>query len=320
MVDTAQRRCAAIEGKDKKLTFVGAPVISGKKKGYLESNASSSSLGDSSILTGVIDQRLCILEELEKPADRDALIALHEKYMTEVSKAISAWPAYDASRYDELVLNLTKRRAAHKLEVEAGFEKKKHLIDENVLLTAIPYYDFLHLKLFDISYRAERGTEVYGKDIGDSAGKICLSKDDFSNAIRPALDQSRSIVVGLGIGKYSEAQALRLMLDQIYEAGAQRLVQAHLSNVSAAPVKCMLSDDSQPATPASTSQPVPTSTSPAGPTAPPATGPATTPATAPAPNPGTSVPPAAPSASTPQAATAASTNPAPAVTSGQPGK
>lgn len=247
LVNNAKTRCPAVEGNDTKLSFVGKPSIGGKKQGIIESSGGSSSLGDALILKGMFDQRLCLLEELASGAEKDGLVLLHEKYMTDISTAVRAWPVYDASQYDKLVRALTTQRDAHLLDVTSRFSAAKHQINDNMLITAIPYYDFLHLKQFDFSMYADKDATLKGVDIANSAGKICLSKDDFSVAVRPALDQTRAIVIGLGMGKYGEAQALRLMLTQIYEAGAQRLWEARQANGASAPVKCALPDTPAPA-------------------------------------------------------------------------
>lgn len=240
-ISTAQGSCPAIAGKDNQLSFRIAPVIAGKEIHPITSKLSSTGLGDELIVKTLFAQRLCILEELATPPERAAMTKVHEKYMEEIAIAIKAWPVYDAARYDELMDRLYAQKKAHKEAVNARFSEKRYQLDAAVLVAAIPYHDFLHIRGYDVQWQtdgAPRGAKIIAP-----AGKVCLSGDDFSVAIRPALDQTRAIVIGLGMGKYDEAQALRLMLEQIYEAGGQRLVIARDANRNTPPVKCSVSGE-----------------------------------------------------------------------------
>ena len=239
LVSTAQDSCPGITGKDGRLAFQLKPVIEGKEMNPVTSKWSSTGVGDEALVKTLFAQRLCILEELATQPDQAAMTQVHEKYMEEISKGINAWPAYDAAQYETQLAHLSEQKKAHKEAVNASFSSKHHQIDSVVLAAAIPYYDFLHIKEVDVEWK--KGSAANGTKTVSPSAKVCLTKDDFSVAIRPALDQTRAIVIGLGIGKFDEAQALRLMLEQIYEAGGQRLVNARDASKHVPAVTCTVS-------------------------------------------------------------------------------
>lgn len=239
LVSNAQDSCPSITGKDSRLAFQLKPVIEGKEMHPVTSKWNSTGVGDEALIKTLFAQRLCILEELAARPDQAAMTQVHERYMEEVSKGINAWPAYDAAQYEQQLTRLSEQKHAHKEAVNASFSNKRHQIDAVVLVAAIPYYDFLHIKDIDVEWT--KGSSANGTKTVSPAAKVCLTKDDFSIAIRPALDQTRAIVIGLGMGKYDEAQALRLMLEQIYEAGGQRLVNARDASKSTPTVTCAVS-------------------------------------------------------------------------------
>lgn len=224
LVSNAQDSCPSITGKDSRLAFQLKPVVKGKEMNPITSKWSSTGIGDEALVKTLFAQRLCILEELAARSDQAAMTQVHEKYMEEVAKGINAWPVYDAAQYEKQLIRLAEQKKAHKEAVSASFSNKRYQIDSVVLVAAIPYYNFLYTEEIDVEWK-NRGSASGMKTVS-SAAKICLTKDDFSIAIRPALDQTRAIVIGLGMGKHDEAQALRLMLEQIYEAGGQRLLNA----------------------------------------------------------------------------------------------
>lgn len=239
LVGNAQGSCPGITGKDGRLAFQLKPVIEGKEMNPITSRWSSTGVGDEALVKTLFAQRLCILEELAARPDQASMTQVHERYMEEISRGINAWPAYDATQYEQQLARLSEQKKAHKAAVNASFSNKRHEIDSVVLVAAIPYYDFLHIKEVDVEWN--KGSAASGTKTVSPAAKVCLTKDDFSVAIRPALDQTRAIVIGLGMGKYDEAQALRLMLEQIYEAGGQRLVNARDASKHVPAVTCTVS-------------------------------------------------------------------------------
>ncbi len=238
LVAAAQRRCASIVAKNGNASLVIIPVVAGRGDSIVESHVRSVSLGDEAILKRVFSQRLCLLEEVAPPADRAGLVKLHQAYDEQISEAVSDWPMYDAVQYPALVSDLQAKKKARNAKSDARFSGRRYNVDEALLLAAIPYFDFLHVRDIDVGFYIGSDVKYQKLNIGRSAGKVCLSREDFSIAVRPALDQTRAIVIGLGLGKYDEAQALQLILEQVYDTGAQRLVVAREANGNAAPVQC----------------------------------------------------------------------------------
>ncbi|MEH6433820.1 hypothetical protein [Massilia sp. DD77] len=192
-------------------------------------------LNDRDIITGVWYQRACLLARLN-PQFKEV-----EASKNEVFKAAENWPTFDAANYAQLITTYRSAKEAHIAEIRKkyGGSVVGEAIPLSVLNAAMPYQDFLNIVTVDVSVKTGEKFMLKGQKIGGSAAKICLKGNEYSTAIRPALDQTRTAAIAIGGGKMTAAEGIEMIVMSVYEAGTIRLLDAkEASDRQIAPVSC----------------------------------------------------------------------------------
>lgn len=250
----AQNSCGVSKVADGTLVFSAAPVLNDKEEADINSTAKVANLGDAQVLRSIWQQRICLLAALDR-----SLAPKIGKWRSEVGTAIDNWPVFEADQYAQQIVELKKARSDQLEHIRKtyGSNPGQNRISFAMLNAAIPYYDFLHIRKVDFGIVANDDAKIKNLKIRGSSAKVCLSKDEFSPAVRPGLDQTRNVAMGIGLGNMSDDQALELMVSTVYEVGVQRLLAAkEASGTIGAAASCSASKTKSATQPAGNDKPV----------------------------------------------------------------
>lgn len=194
-------------------------------------------LNDRDIIAGVWYQRACLLSKL------DSQFKDVEASRSEISRAAGNWPTFDAASYEKLIINYQSQKEAHIADIRKKYANSVpgEAIPLPVLNAVMPYRDFLNITTIDVDVVAGEKFILKGQKIGGSTAKVCLKGNEYSTAIRPALDQTRTAAIAIGRGKMTSAEGIEMMVTSVYEAGTIRLLDAkEASDRQTAPVNCAI--------------------------------------------------------------------------------
>jgi len=222
-VTDAHRGCTKLEIVKGELVLKAKPVVAGAAKGIFESQAEKkASLRDEAVIGSVWEQRVCVLSTLDPQLNNVAT------WLNEVNRAKDNWPAFDSAAYAQLVATYRSKRDEHIARIYKDYDNSK-LIDPvpvSVLDAAFPYLDFLNISTVSFGFQTGDTVTLKGQKIGGSSANICLKSGEYSTAIRPALDQTRTVAFAIGTRRMTIAQALDQMVTSVYEAGTTRMLEA----------------------------------------------------------------------------------------------
>ena len=219
----ARTVCRPLTIVNGELHLAAMPVLDGQEVATTN-NAfkSKGDLNDRAIITQVWSDRACLLSNLNPKFKKV------EDSKNDVFDAAANWPTFDAERYSQLITAYQLAKDTHIAEIRKkyGGSTVDDAIPLAVLNAAMPYRDFLNVKTVEIGGKAGEKFVLKGQKIGGSTAKICLKGNEYSTAIRPALDQTRTTAIAIGLGKMTMAEGIEMMVTSVYEAGMIRLLDA----------------------------------------------------------------------------------------------